>query len=86
MAMQEISRRLSDGMRELLERTTIKEDANTDNQFLERRREALEKEIEGLTITEHRRIGLSDACPCGSNSTFGECCGKRLIGDERIAQ
>jgi preprotein translocase subunit SecA len=54
------------------------------------RREQLEKRIqdgttESATVTEARRIGRNDPCPCGSNAKFKNCCGSRLSeSDERI--
>lgn len=55
-------------------------------------RDAVQKRLESgetekATITEHRRIGRNDDCPCGSKEKFKKCCGKRLAAnDERIAE
>ena len=55
------------------------------------RRAKFEKRLESgetkkATVTEHRRIGRNDPCPCGSKEKFKKCCGKRLADDdERIA-
>jgi preprotein translocase subunit SecA len=87
--MQEI--RETRGQETIVSRLVGIESERLRKEFSERR-EALEARLESgetqqATVTEHRRIGRNDPCPCGSKEKFKKCCGKRLAhSDERIAQ
>jgi hypothetical protein len=87
--MQDIRERLPNGN---INRETLvgHESSDLAKAFGRRRRAAEQRlergETESLTITEARRIGRNDQCPCGSGAKFKLCCGSRLApDDERIA-
>jgi hypothetical protein len=87
--MQEIERLHRDGN---FSRDTLVgfESPGLADAFLRRRRKAEGElatgEVKSVTITEARRIGRNDPCPCGSHYKFKNCCGSRLDpNDPRIA-
>lgn len=86
--MQEIreSRRENGVTRELIDRLVGRESPELIRKFTARR-EALEARLQSgettnATITEARRIGRNDPCPCGSKVKFKKCCGSKLAEDD----
>jgi hypothetical protein len=83
--MQEITERMRDGSvrRDTLvglESAALMEAFRARRQLAEDRLQA--GETKSLTITESRRIGRNDPCPCGSRAKFKQCCGARLAADD----
>jgi len=87
--MQEI--RYDEGDRTVIDRIVGRETTEFRKKLEERRAELEKKiqaaEVERARITEHRRIGRNDPCPCGSKVKFKKCCGARLEqNDARIKE
>jgi hypothetical protein len=83
-------RRLPNGIIEEIRTRTVGPESEALLKAFEVRREQLEKrlesgETESATVRESRRVQFTDPCPCGAlGVTFGQCCGSRLLNDERM--
>jgi uncharacterized protein YecA (UPF0149 family) len=85
--IRELLRREADGQIETLRSTLVGyETPALMREFAARRKaaeERLEKgETESLRITEARRIGRNDPCPCNSGIKFKKCCGVNFQDDD----
>lgn len=90
--MQDIREQLrrGDGLSEEVRSTLVgHETPELMRQFTARRKAAEERleagKTESLTITEARRIGRNDPCPCNSGAKFKHCCGCNFnASDKRL--
>lgn len=84
-----IERTSEDGLRTLIDKLVAREHPQLGRVFDQRRAAAIAatKPNEQLKITEARRIGRNDPCPCGSGVKFKKCCGQNLdAADERVRE
>jgi preprotein translocase subunit SecA len=90
MQIIETTREQNGRLETLLSKLVANEHPGLEAEFTRRRADA-ERAADAsgarLKITEARRIGRNDPCPCGSGVKFKKCCGQNLdAADERVRE